>query len=344
MKTVVVALSGGVDSAVSAYLLKKRGYRVIALFMKNWEENDCNDDYEDVVLIAERLAIPFYSVNFAKEYKERVFNKCLSQFERGVTPNPDIGCNSEIKFKSLLKKAEQLGADYLATGHYCRTENNKLLRGKDENKDQSYFLYAIDKNVLSKVIFPVGDLVKTEVRKIAKEQNLHVYKKKDSCGICFIGERKFDEFLSRYIEKNEGDIVTTAGKVVAQHDGLFRYTIGQRKGICLSGGPWYVIAKNLKKNQLVIAHANDDTDLLKRSLRVKVINWLANPIFKDNKLSCSAKIRYRQKDQKCIIVKKPEGFEVIFDEKQRAITAGQSVVFYDGDFCLGGGIIENDLY
>ena len=346
MKTVVIALSGGVDSAVAAYLLKKK-YKVIALFMQNWE-SDCSDqDYKDVILISKILEIPFYKVNFSKEYKSLVFNDCIKDFERGLTPNPDIGCNSQIKFKLLLKKAiEELGADYLATGHYCQIKNNKLFRGYDLGKDQSYFLYAIDKEVLPKVLFPIGGMTKTRVRQIAREVGLPVHNKKDSYGICFIGEKRFGDFLSKFIKDKEGDIVSQDGKKLSKHKGLFFYTIGQRKGLGLGGQgePWYVVGKDIPQNQLIVARGSKNKQLLNQKLITRDLNWISKPHFVNEIFQCSAQVRYRQCEQLCTIKElNDEELEVYFNKAQLAIAPGQSIVFYEGNQCLGGGIIKKAI-
>lgn len=349
-QTVVVGMSGGVDSSVCALLLKQQGYRVIGLFMKNWEETDengvCNSarDYEDVVKVCEQINIPYYSVNFVKEYQEHVFSHFLSELKAGHTPNPDILCNREIKFKVFLEKALSLGADFLATGHYCRRDENdqpQLLKGSDPLKDQSYFLYTIGSKALQKVLFPIGHMLKTEVRKIAKENQLANSEKKDSTGICFIGKRDFKEFTSQYLGYKPGNFETLSGKVVGMHDGIAFYTIGQRKGLAI-GGPgsaWFVVGKDIERNVVIIEQGDDHPSLYKIELNATELSWVAGsapPL----PLACAAKVRYRQPEQPCIIEKIKEGkAHIRFLEPQRAITSRQSIVFYQGDVCLGGGMI-----
>jgi len=345
-KTVVVGLSGGVDSSVSALLLKKQGFNVIGLFMRCWEDSDGNcpasKDLEDVAQIADQIKIPFYTVNFTKEYKKDVFDEFLSDCKKGLTPNPDILCNSKIKFNHFYQKAKQLGADFLATGHYCQVREQKVLaKGLDPNKDQSYFLYGINPSVLKDVLFPIGQLEKKEVRSIAKEYNLVNHDKKDSTGICFIGKRNFTNFLSQYIGFTRGDIIDENGNKLGIHNGLAYFTLGQRKGIGV-GGPgdaWFVIKKELSTNKLIIAQGKDHLLLYRSSLVASNLNWFIKP--SQIPFKCTAKIRYRQTDQKCIIEKLENGkVFVSFETPQRAITAGQSVVFYDGSDCLGGGVIS----
>jgi len=335
---VVVALSGGVDSAVSAYLLKKQGYKVLALYMKNWE--DCpEEEYQDVMQICKHLAIDYYTLNFTKEYQEEVFSHFLREYKMGRTPNPDILCNREIKFKVLLDKALQLG-DFLATGHYARIDSShNLLRGLDETKDQSYFLYTLKKSQLEKVMFPLGDLKKATVREIAKEINLPVHAKKDSTGICFIGERKFKEFLSNYIGFTQGDFANLKGEKLGTHDGMAFYTIGQRKGIKLGGkgDAWYVVGKDPKRNVVYIEQGKDHPSLFSSSLLATEVTWVNE---EPTSPQCTAKIRYRTEDAPCILTKQDEGtYRVDFLTPQRAITEGQSVVFYQGEVTLGGGVI-----
>lgn len=345
-KTVVVGLSGGVDSSVSAYLLKQQGYKVIGLFMKNWEEEggECPaaQDWQDVVSVAAHLDIPFYGVNFAKEYKERVFSYFLEESRAGRTPNPDILCNREIKFDALFKKARELGADYLATGHYARVgPNGELLKGLDDNKDQSYFLHALKGDILKQVLFPLGDLPKTEVRKIAREAGLSTAEKGDSTGICFIGERNFREFLSQFIPLTPGPILSVEGELVGEHVGLPFYTIGQRKGMGIGGAgdAWFVVRKELSSNTLRVAQGKEHPALFIPSLSATSLTWVHEPPVWPCRVA--AKIRYRQSDQPCTLLSVQEGrAEVLFDEPQRAVTPGQSIVFYVGDLCLGGGVIE----
>lgn len=352
-KTVAVGMSGGVDSSVAALLLKQQGFRVIGLFMKNWEESDGDGvcmaakEYEDVVSVCEMLEIPYYSVNFVKEYRENVFNHFLDEFKKGHTPNPDILCNREIKFKVLLKRALELGADYLATGHYCRTESSSeghppLLKGSDPGKDQSYFLYAVSGQALTKALFPIGALMKSEVRAIAREHGLSTSEKKDSTGICFIGERNFKQFLGQYIHYQKGEFMTLEGKVVGTHDGVAFYTPGQRKGLKI-GGPgdaWFVVAKDVERNIVYIEQGERHPALYCDALTAIELNWISGqpPVLP---LKCHAKVRYRQPDQTCTLERIEGGkIYVSFDIPQRAVTPRQSVVFYLGDQCLGGGIIE----
>jgi tRNA-uridine 2-sulfurtransferase len=349
-KTVVVGMSGGVDSSVTALLLKNQGYRVIGMFMKNWEEKDDNGichstrDYEDVIKVCKQLDIPYYSVNFVKEYQEQVFSHFLNELKAGFTPNPDILCNREIKFKAFLEKAISLGADYLATGHYCQKSESpipELLKGADPNKDQSYFLYTIPAVSLEKVLFPIGHLLKTEVREIAREFGLATSEKKDSTGICFIGKRDFKEFTSRYLGYKPGNFENLKGEVIGRHDGIAFYTIGQRRGLGI-GGPgeaWFVVAKEIDRNVVVIEQGEDHPSLYKSELIATELCWVAGvpPSFP---YAGFAKVRYRQPEQPCLIEKIDEGrAHVRFLKPQRAITPRQSIVFYQGDICLGGGII-----
>ena len=355
MKTVVIGMSGGVDSAVSALLLKKKGYNVIGLFMNNWEEKDdsgectATEDYEDVKRVCQTIGIPYYSVNFAKEYWDRVFSHFLSEYEKGRTPNPDVLCNREIKFGPFLDYAKKLGADYIATGHYCKVAQKDglfyLKKALDKSKDQSYFLNQLSQAQLSQVIFPLADIEKTKVRKIALEYNLSNAKKKDSTGVCFIGERNFKRFLQNYIPAKRGDIVDTKGKVVGHHDGVLYYTLGQRKGLNIggmSGGNgerWFVLEKDVKNNRLVVSQGEDDL-LFSRGLIASEFNW--SPCKPQEKtFDCFAKFRYRQPDQKVRVTIERDVVKVDFYEKQRAITPGQYVVLYDEDEnCLGGGVID----
>ena len=354
---VVVGMSGGVDSAVAAFLLKDQGYDVQCVFMKNWEDDDdefyCSsqEDYVDALQVCDLLNLPLHSVNFSKEYRENVFSYFLMEYKLGRTPNPDILCNKEIKFKFFMDYALKLGAEKIATGHYAKIEINNtyynLLKGIDGNKDQSYFLYLLGQEELSKSLFPLGDLSKYEVRKIAKNQNFPNSNKKDSTGICFIGERDFKSFLQQYLPAKPGDIITTDGNFVGKHDGLMYYTLGQRKGIGVGGGhgtteePWYVVKKDLKNNNLLIGQGHDNPDLYSNKLIAGQLHWIASPP-SNLPFECTAKIRYRQKDQACTIISIDEEIAAIsFVEKQFAPTPGQSIVFYDGEQCLGGGIIED---
>ena len=345
-KKVIVGMSGGVDSSVAALLLKQQGYEVIGMFMKNWEESDeggaCSAaaDYEDVVQVCERLDILHYTINFSKDYWDRVFSSCLEDYAAGNTPNPDTLCNREIKFGVFFKKAMDMGADYLATGHYCRNVNNQLLRGVDQNKDQSYFLYTMKKKILERVLFPIGGLTKEEVRKIALENDLITAEKKDSTGICFIGKRKFKDFLSRYIKGEPGNFEDLGGNVVGKHDGVAYYTVGQRKGLGI-GGPgeaWFVVGKDVDRNVVKVVQGEDHPALYNKSLIATEINVIGDTPLPTK---CTAKIRYRQPDNECTIAKVKEGKVLVtFAELQKAITVHQAVVFYDGDVCLGGGVID----
>jgi tRNA-specific 2-thiouridylase len=352
--TVVVGMSGGVDSSVSAFLLKEQGYRVIGMFMKNWEEPNNEGgvcpaaiEFEDVVRVCDQLDIPYYSVNFVQEYRDHVFSHFLREFQAGHTPNPDILCNREIKFKVLLDKAIELGADFLATGHYCqnvRHQNGEfqLLKGLDPGKDQSYFLHAITEKALQKVLFPVGNLHKSEVRRIAKAQNLATSEKKDSTGICFIGERDFKQFLLQYLPGKPGDFEDLSGKKVGRHDGVAYYTPGQRKGLGI-GGPgeaWFVVDKDIERNVVILAQGDRHPALYCDELVAVDLHWISPngpPVLP---LSCKAKIRYRQADQECMLSFEDGKAIVRFAIPQRAVSIGQSVVFYDNDVCLGGGTIH----
>jgi tRNA-uridine 2-sulfurtransferase len=352
-KTVVVGMSGGVDSSVSALLLKKQGYRVIGLFMKNWQELDENGvcqaskEYEDVVKVCQQIDIPYYTVNFTKKYWDNVFKEFLREFELGRTPNPDILCNREIKFKAMLEKALEYGADYLATGHYCqnRLENSahQLLKGLDPHKDQSYFLYTIKDRILEKVLYPLGGMHKYEVRKIAKEYNLATSEKKDSTGICFIGERDFKKFLSQYLAAKPGHFVNLKGQVIGTHEGAAYYTIGQRRGMGIGGAgeAWYVVAKNIERNEVIVDQGPQHPALYCDELIATDLTWISGqePCFINSPYH--SKIRYRQPDQACRIIRLDEdNIRVTFEIPQRAVTPGQSVVFYKENVCLGGGIIK----
>lgn len=354
-KTVVVGMSGGVDSSVSAYLLKEQGYNVIGLFMNNWEEKDPNGhctseaDYEDVKRVCNKLGIPYYSINFAKQYYEQVFKEFLEEYKKGRTPNPDVLCNREIKFGPFLDYAMSLGADYIATGHYCQIEQIDgvfyLKRSVDKNKDQTYFLNQVSQKQISKVIFPIGHLEKSEVRRIAGELGLVTATKKDSTGICFIGERNFKNFLNSYLPAKNGKICTLDGKVVGHHTGVLYYTLGQRKGLNIggyaggNGEPWFVVSKDVEKNILYV-HQGEDDLLYTDYLYAEEFNWIsACPA---QEFECTAKFRYRQPDQGVSVVVDPQDktkVKVTFAEPQRAITAGQYVVLYNGEICLGGGKI-----
>ena len=356
--TVIVGMSGGVDSSVAALLLRDQGYRVEGLFMKNWDEDDGTDyctakeDLADAQAVAASLGIKLHSANFAAEYWDGVFEHFLAEYQSGRTPNPDILCNREIKFRAFLDYATELGADFIATGHYVRRddsgERTALLKGLDPDKDQSYFLHQVGHRELSRSLFPVGDLAKPEVRKIAEQAGLTTARKKDSTGICFIGERRFKDFLQQYLPAQPGVIEDINGQALGEHQGLMYHTIGQRQGLGIGGladrnaAPWYVVEKHVERNVLIVAQGNDHPRLYKHSLHASTLFWISEqaPTFP---LQCTAKVRYRQPDQSCVVTKTASGFLVEFDVPQRAITPGQSVVFYHNDTCMGGGIIEGAL-
>ncbi len=352
----MVGMSGGVDSSVAALLLKEQGHYVEGVFMKNWEEDDTETycpasvDMQDAQSVCDQLEIELHRVNFAEEYWERVFTDFLAEYKAGRTPNPDILCNKEIKFKALLQYAKQRGAEAIATGHYARCRYQQaqcqLLKGVDTQKDQSYFLYALDETQLSQSIFPLGNLSKHTVRELAAKAGFMNHNKKDSTGICFIGERKFKHFLHDYLPAQPGIIETYEGTQIGHHDGLMYYTLGQRQGLQIGGqkngveAPWYVVAKDMKRNVLVVAQGHDHPALLTTRLLTQSIHWI-NGKPDSLPIQVSAKTRYRQQDQACtLVMKTQEEYEVIFDEPQRAITPGQSIVFYQDHRCLGGGIIK----
>lgn len=350
-KRIVVGMSGGVDSAVTALLLKRQGYDVLGLFMKNWEDEDdehcpAKQDFFDVLAVADKIGIEVEAVNFAKEYKERVFSYFLTEYQAGRTPNPDVLCNAEIKFKAFLDHAMSLGATAIATGHYARLRNQdgefQLLKAVDDSKDQTYFLHRLNQAQLSKSMFPLGEMHKSEVRKIAEAAGLPNYAKKDSTGICFIGERPFREFLSRYLPKQPGEIRTSEGKVVGQHDGLMYHTIGQRKGLGIGGEgePWFVAGKDMTRNVLIVVQGHDHPLLLKETLNAADLSWIAGHAPLTNH-TYGAKTRYRQQDAACHITElTTDRCTVRFNQPQWAVTPGQSVVLYEGEICLGGGVIQ----
>ena len=356
-RKVIVGMSGGVDSSVSAWLLLQQGYAVEGLFMKNWEEDDgteyctARQDLADAQAVCDRIGIRLHQANFAAEYWDRVFEHFLHEYQAGRTPNPDILCNKEIKFRAFLDYALTLGADFIATGHYTRRGEADahgvapLLRGLDANKDQSYFLHAVAGTQIARTLFPVGGLEKPEVRRIAGELGLATAAKRDSTGICFIGERRFRDFLKQYLPARPGRIETDAGEVIGEHEGLMYYTLGQRQGIGIGGlrdaeeAPWYVVGKDLARNVLVVGQGHGHPRMMSRALVASHIDWVAGgpPALP---LRCTAKTRYRQPDQDCVVQADERGYRVTFDQAQRAVTPGQSVVFYQDEVCLGGGVIE----
>lgn len=361
MAKIVVGMSGGVDSSVAALLLKQQGHEVIGVFMKNWEEKDDNGvctsetDWADVREVCERIDIPYYSVNFVKEYRDRVFAYFLDEYRRGRTPNPDVLCNREIKFKAFLDFALELGADHLATGHFCRLGTaedgrRQLLRGVDGNKDQSYFLYMLGQNALSRAMFPVGGLTKAQVREIARDAGLVTSLKKDSTGVCFIGERHFKPFLKQFLPAQPGDMVTPEGRVVGRHDGLMYYTLGQRRGLGIGGidgetdgGRWFVLAKDMENNRLIVTRGADHPLLYSKNAIGEGATWIAGEPPAAS-FDCTCKYRYRQPDQAVHIEVLADGrLHVTAKEKQRAVTPGQSMVLYQGDVCLGGAVCDSVL-
>ena len=359
-KKVICGMSGGVDSSVSAFILQQQGYQVEGLFMKNWEEDDDTDyctaaaDLADAQAVCDKLGIKLHKINFAAEYWDNVFEHFLNEYKAGRTPNPDILCNKEIKFKAFLEyAAEDLGANYIATGHYVRRrgadDNAQLLRGLDANKDQSYFLYTLSSKQVGQSLFPVGDIEKPIVRAIAEDLGLITAKKKDSTGICFIGERKFKDFLARYLPAQPGNIRTVEGDIIGRHDGLMYHTLGQRKGLGIGGvkgaseEAWYVVEKDLVNNELIVAQGHDHSALLSTGLIAQQLHWVDRQPIREP-LRCTVKTRYRQTDVPCTIEPiDDESIKVIFDEPQIAVTPGQSAVFYLDEVCFGGGIIEQQL-
>ena len=352
---IVVGMSGGVDSAVSALLLKRQGYDVVGVFMKNWEEQDdagvctAETDWQDVRDVCDVIGIPYYAVNFAQEYWDRVFSYFLDEYRAGRTPNPDVLCNREIKFKAFLDFAMQLGASKMATGHFVQTnERGDLLRGADPNKDQSYFLYMLHQRQLMKAVFPVGGLTKQQVRQIAAEAGLPVSKKKDSTGVCFIGERKFKQFLAAYLPAQPGDMVAPDGTVVGRHDGLMYYTLGQRRGLGIGGmgdgRSWFVIGKDLESNRLLVAQGEDHPMLYSTESLAGGVTWVGNaPLQEGETIGCTCKFRYRQQDQPVEVTLRGDKLHIRALALQRAVTPGQSAVLYDGDRCLGGAVVETVL-
>jgi tRNA-specific 2-thiouridylase len=355
MSRIVVGLSGGVDSAVTAWLLQQQGHEVVGVFMKNWEADDLEDDcpiaqdFRDVLAIGEVLGIEVERVNFSREYQERVFSYFLAEYQAGRTPNPDVLCNAEIKFKAFLDHAMSLGADHLATGHYARLDgespHRRLLKAVDGNKDQSYFLYRLNQAQIARALFPLGDIPKPRVRELARQAGLPVAEKKDSTGICFIGERPFREFLQRYLPTHPGDMVTPEGRVMGRHQGLMYHTLGQRKGLGIGGvknaedgEPWFAAGKDLARNELIVVQGHDHPLLLSTTLRAEQLSWIGPP---PRVGACyGAKTRYRQQDAACVVEHiAAEELVLRFEQPQWAVTPGQSVVLYDGEDCLGGGVI-----
>jgi len=353
---IIVGLSGGVDSAVAAMLLKRKGYDVHGLFMKNWEEDDAEgycaaeEDLKAATEVAGRLDIPLYTINFSSEYWDRVFEHFLSELKAGRTPNPDILCNREIKFQAFLDYALSMGAEKIATGHYACTQRYpssvELRRALDHDKDQTYFLHQVSAGALMKTLFPLCRFQKTQVREMAKEAGLANYDRKDSTGICFIGERRFNDFVAQYFPNRPGNIVTVDGIVIGEHSGLMFHTIGQRKGLGIGGvkdadeAPWFVAEKRIERNELVVAQGHDHPALYARGLKAHSLHWIGKP--PDQKFRCTARTRHRQKDQPCQVqLDDTTRCEVTFEEPMRAIAPGQSVVFYDGEVCMGGGVIDS---
>ncbi|CAN5241341.1 tRNA 2-thiouridine(34) synthase MnmA [soil metagenome] len=352
MARVVVGMSGGVDSSVTAWLLKQQGHEVVGLFMKNWEDDDDDEycstrqDLLDAVSVADTIGIDIEAVNFAAEYKDRVFAEFLREYQAGRTPNPDVLCNAEIKFRAFLDHAIGIGAEFIATGHYARVADNRLLRAVDPSKDQSYFLHRLSPAQLERSWFPLGGMHKRDVRALAEQIGLHNARKRDSTGICFIGERPFREFLNRYLSYAPGDIVTPEGALVGRHVGLSFYTIGQRQGLGIggsqagSGEPWFAAAKDLARNRLVAVQGHDHPALLSSALLARQLSWTRGALPAPGRYT--AKTRYRQTDAACtLIARGDDAVELVFDEMQWAVTPGQSAVLYDGEVCLGGGIIES---
>jgi tRNA (5-methylaminomethyl-2-thiouridylate)-methyltransferase len=354
---VIVGMSGGVDSSVAAWLLLQQGYDVQGLFMSNWDEDEdgyCTaaEDYQDARSVCEQLGVPLHRVSFAGEYRERVFAYFLEEYRAGRTPNPDVLCNREIKFGVCFDYARRLGAEWVATGHYARVEHgadgtgSRLLRGLDAGKDQSYFLHAMPSQALARTLFPIGSLQKADVRRMARELALPVFDKKDSTGICFIGERPFAEFLARYLPAQPGEIETAEGRKVGEHRGLMYYTLGQRQGLRIGGrndaseDAWYVADKDLRRNVLVVVQGHDHPALLRSELHASQLSWVAGAP-PAAEFECTSKVRYRQRDQDCAVRVLGGGrCAVQFADPQRAVTPGQYVVFYRGEECLGGGVIE----
>lgn len=358
-KKVIVGMSGGVDSSVAALRLLRQGHEVTGLFMKNWEEDDENEqcsatvDLADAQQVCDQLGIILKTVNFSAEYWDDVFEKFLQEYQIGRTPNPDILCNKYIKFRAFLDFALDMGAEFIATGHYVRVKNQsgvfKLLKGLDSNKDQSYFLYTLGQDQLAHCLFPLGEMEKSLVRTIAEQAGFDNHRKKDSTGICFIGERRFRDFLQRFIPAQPGEIQAIDGTMIGRHEGLMYYTLGQRQGLGIGGvkgaseQPWYVLEKDLNQNVLVVGQGHNHPVMFHDALHATQLHWVSGNPLRDP-LSCKAKTRYRQPDQECLVETMPDNvYRIVFKQPQRAITPGQSIVFYQNDECLGGGIIENVL-
>ena len=351
---VVLGMSGGVDSSVAMALLRDQGYEVIGIFMKNWDDTDefghctATEDFKDVQAVADKLGVPYYSINFEEEYKDRVFSYFLDEYKLNRTPNPDVMCNKEIKFKAFLDYAMSIGADYVATGHYARVRRENgvthLLRGVDDNKDQTYFLNQLSQEQLENIIFPIGELTKQEVRDLAYKYELPTADKKDSTGICFIGARDFNEFLSEYLLATPGRMLTVDGEDKGPHAGLMYYTIGQRHGLGIGGGgdsnePWFVVGKDIEKNELYVGQGFENSLLYSDTLEASELNFIVDPGVKEFDAKC--KLRHRQKDLDCHVKVLEDGkVEVTFPEPARAVTPGQSIVFYQGEECIGGAVID----
>ena len=356
MERIVVGMSGGVDSSVAALLLKRQGYDVVGVFMKNWDEKDENgtctaaDDWNDVQSVCDTIGIPCYAVNFEKEYYDRVFSYFLDEYRRGRTPNPDVLCNREIKFRAFLDYALKLGASRMATGHFVRSEvrggRPVLLKGADAAKDQSYFLYMLKEWQLARALFPLGGMTKAQVRAVAEENGLCTSKKKDSTGVCFIGERNFRRFLQGFLPMQPGQMRTPDGRVVGEHMGLAYYTLGQRRGLGIGGGGdgrrWFVVDKDLENNVLIVEQGEDSPRLYSRFVRASGATWIAGdpPAPDGTSMRLTARFRYRQSDQAVTVVARGDSLLIEADELQRAVTPGQSVVLYDGDVCLGGAVAD----
>lgn len=356
-KRIAVGLSGGVDSAVAALLLKEQGHDVIGIFMKNWDEQaedgacTAAEDFDDVRAIADTIGIPYYTVNFEKEYWDKVFEIFLAEYRRGRTPNPDVLCNSEIKFDCFLNTALGTGADLMATGHYAQLSKDDegrtlLMRAADENKDQTYFLCNLSEQQISRAAFPIGHMIKNEVRDYARAKGIPVAEKKDSTGVCFIGERRFKEFLSNYLPASPGDMKTLDGKVVGRHDGLMYYTLGQRRGLGIGGSGtgerWFVVRKDLENNVLYVSQGAESKELFSAAARTEAFNFINPPDWTEKELT--ARFRHRQPLRKVLAKREGDKVYIEFGERERAITPGQYAVLYDGQVCLGGGVVDEVIF